>query len=48
LIRATVREAVDAGFTHIILGLSAPYPDGVARWVVDELIVPSGRSAVTV
>jgi alkanesulfonate monooxygenase SsuD/methylene tetrahydromethanopterin reductase-like flavin-dependent oxidoreductase (luciferase family) len=43
---ATIREAADAGFTHFILGLSTPYPEGVARWVVDELIVPSGRSAI--
>lgn len=28
----------NAGFRHIILGLSAPYPPDVARWVSDELI----------
>jgi alkanesulfonate monooxygenase SsuD/methylene tetrahydromethanopterin reductase-like flavin-dependent oxidoreductase (luciferase family) len=39
--RETIRAAVDAGFGHIILGLSAPYPDRVARWVTDELIIPS-------
>ncbi|MEV0741864.1 LLM class flavin-dependent oxidoreductase [Streptomyces sp. NPDC050549] len=33
-----IREAVGAGFRHIVLGLSAPYPAGVARWVADELI----------
>jgi alkanesulfonate monooxygenase SsuD/methylene tetrahydromethanopterin reductase-like flavin-dependent oxidoreductase (luciferase family) len=43
---ATIREAADAGFTHIILGLSAPYPANVGQWVVDELIVPSRRSAI--
>ncbi|MBK3564135.1 LLM class flavin-dependent oxidoreductase [Streptomyces sp. MBT62] len=37
LTRDAIREAVDAGFQHIVLGLSAPYPAGVARWVADEL-----------
>ena len=36
--RDSIAEAIDAGFTHIVLGLSAPYPDDVARWVADELI----------
>ena len=36
--RAAIREALDAGFHHIVLGLPAPYPAGVARWVADELI----------
>lgn len=40
--RAAIGEAVSAGFTHIVLGLPAPYPAGVARWVTDELI---GRSS---
>lgn len=44
--RAKIREATDAGFTHVILGLSAPYPENVARWVVDELITPSGGSVI--
>jgi alkanesulfonate monooxygenase SsuD/methylene tetrahydromethanopterin reductase-like flavin-dependent oxidoreductase (luciferase family) len=39
------REAIErftvAGFRHVVLGLSAPYPAGVARWVVDELITPT-------
>jgi len=39
--RDAIAEALDAGFPHIVLGLSAPYPDGVARWVADELITPS-------
>jgi alkanesulfonate monooxygenase SsuD/methylene tetrahydromethanopterin reductase-like flavin-dependent oxidoreductase (luciferase family) len=46
--REKIREAIDAGFTHIILGLSSPYPEGVARWVVDELITRSGRSVIPV
>jgi alkanesulfonate monooxygenase SsuD/methylene tetrahydromethanopterin reductase-like flavin-dependent oxidoreductase (luciferase family) len=40
--RADIDRAVDAGFGHVILGLAAPYPDGVARWVVDELIARVG------
>jgi alkanesulfonate monooxygenase SsuD/methylene tetrahydromethanopterin reductase-like flavin-dependent oxidoreductase (luciferase family) len=36
--RTAISEAVDAGFQHVILGLSAPFPADVARWVADELI----------
>jgi len=40
----TTRDAIDhaigAGFRHIILGLSAPYPMNVAHWITDELIRP--------
>jgi alkanesulfonate monooxygenase SsuD/methylene tetrahydromethanopterin reductase-like flavin-dependent oxidoreductase (luciferase family) len=36
--RAAIGEALAAGFPHIVLGLPAPYPAGVARWVADELI----------
>ncbi|GAA2096423.1 LLM class flavin-dependent oxidoreductase [Streptomyces albiaxialis] len=36
--RKAVGEAVDAGFTHVVLGLPAPFPEGVARWVADELV----------
>jgi alkanesulfonate monooxygenase SsuD/methylene tetrahydromethanopterin reductase-like flavin-dependent oxidoreductase (luciferase family) len=39
--RAAIAEALDAGFGHVILGLSTPYPSGVAQWVADELIAPS-------
>jgi alkanesulfonate monooxygenase SsuD/methylene tetrahydromethanopterin reductase-like flavin-dependent oxidoreductase (luciferase family) len=40
--RDAISEALDAGFRHITLGLPArPYPDGVARWVADELIAKS-------
>jgi alkanesulfonate monooxygenase SsuD/methylene tetrahydromethanopterin reductase-like flavin-dependent oxidoreductase (luciferase family) len=39
--RAAIGEALGAGFTHIVLGLSAPYPEGVAQWVTDELITVS-------
>ncbi|GAB3573409.1 LLM class flavin-dependent oxidoreductase [Amycolatopsis endophytica] len=36
--RAKIREATGAGFTHVVLGLADPYPEGVAKWVADELI----------
>ncbi|MET7331406.1 LLM class flavin-dependent oxidoreductase [Nonomuraea sp. NPDC005650] len=41
LTRDSIGEAIDAGFRHIVLGLSAPYPANVARWVADELITRS-------
>jgi alkanesulfonate monooxygenase SsuD/methylene tetrahydromethanopterin reductase-like flavin-dependent oxidoreductase (luciferase family) len=40
--RAAIGEALEAGFRHFVLGLpAAPYPDGVARWVADEVIAKS-------
>jgi alkanesulfonate monooxygenase SsuD/methylene tetrahydromethanopterin reductase-like flavin-dependent oxidoreductase (luciferase family) len=36
--RSAVGAALDAGFSHLVLGLSAPYPDGAAQWVADEII----------
>jgi alkanesulfonate monooxygenase SsuD/methylene tetrahydromethanopterin reductase-like flavin-dependent oxidoreductase (luciferase family) len=36
--RDAIGQAIEAGFAHIVLGLSHPYPVGVAQWVVDELI----------
>ncbi|MEU3104400.1 LLM class flavin-dependent oxidoreductase [Streptomyces griseoflavus] len=39
--REAIGEALDAGFRHIVLGLPAPYPEGVARWAAAELIRPS-------
>jgi hypothetical protein len=39
--RDAIGEARGAGFRHIVLGLWAPYPADVARWVADELIGPS-------
>ncbi len=36
--RDAIAEAIGAGFQHIVLGLPAPYPANVARWVTDELI----------
>ncbi len=41
--RGAIGEAIDAGFRHIVLGLAAPYPDHVARWVTDELITASAK-----
>lgn len=36
--REAIDAAVAAGFSHVVLGLPAPWPDGVARWVADELV----------
>ena len=36
--RDSIAEAISAGFQHIVLGLRAPYPENVARWVTTELI----------
>ncbi|MFE0026348.1 LLM class flavin-dependent oxidoreductase [Amycolatopsis sp. NPDC059021] len=43
--RDAIGEAVDAGFGHVVLGLPAPYPAGVARWVADEVIGTSVQRA---
>jgi alkanesulfonate monooxygenase SsuD/methylene tetrahydromethanopterin reductase-like flavin-dependent oxidoreductase (luciferase family) len=39
--RDTIRSAIDAGFTHIVLGLHPPYPANVAQWAANELIGPA-------
>jgi alkanesulfonate monooxygenase SsuD/methylene tetrahydromethanopterin reductase-like flavin-dependent oxidoreductase (luciferase family) len=39
--RATIAEALEAGYRHFILGLPTPYPTGVAQWVADNIITPS-------
>ncbi|UBU13023.1 LLM class flavin-dependent oxidoreductase [Nonomuraea gerenzanensis] len=39
--REAVAQAIDAGFHHLVLGLPDPFPEGVARWVADEVITPS-------
>ncbi|MEU3615583.1 LLM class flavin-dependent oxidoreductase [Streptomyces sp. NPDC006872] len=46
--RDAIAEAIDAGFRHIVLGLAAPYPDDVARWVAEQLVAASlgGRRPV--
>jgi alkanesulfonate monooxygenase SsuD/methylene tetrahydromethanopterin reductase-like flavin-dependent oxidoreductase (luciferase family) len=36
--RDAISAALDAGFRHVVLGLSAPYPEGVAEWVASSLI----------
>ncbi|AGL14286.1 LLM class flavin-dependent oxidoreductase [Actinoplanes sp. N902-109] len=36
--RDAIKQALDAGFSHVVLGLPAPYPAHVAQWVTDELI----------
>jgi alkanesulfonate monooxygenase SsuD/methylene tetrahydromethanopterin reductase-like flavin-dependent oxidoreductase (luciferase family) len=41
--RDAIGEAIDAGFRHIALGLPAPYPENVARWVTSELIDDAAR-----
>jgi alkanesulfonate monooxygenase SsuD/methylene tetrahydromethanopterin reductase-like flavin-dependent oxidoreductase (luciferase family) len=37
----TLGQLVGAGFSHLVLNLPAPYPNDVARWVTDELIIPT-------
>lgn len=39
--RDTIKAALDAGIGHVVLALEAPYPEGVAQWVADELIARS-------
>jgi alkanesulfonate monooxygenase SsuD/methylene tetrahydromethanopterin reductase-like flavin-dependent oxidoreductase (luciferase family) len=39
--RAAILEATDAGFTHITLGVPAPYPENVAHWIAREIISPT-------
>ena len=39
--RDHARRAIDAGFSHLVLSLPAPYPEKVARWVADEVISPA-------
>jgi alkanesulfonate monooxygenase SsuD/methylene tetrahydromethanopterin reductase-like flavin-dependent oxidoreductase (luciferase family) len=36
--RDSIVEAIDAGFRHIVLGLPAPYPEGVAQWAVSKFV----------
>ncbi|MET9406145.1 LLM class flavin-dependent oxidoreductase [Streptomyces sp. NPDC002935] len=39
--RDAIGDALAAGFRHIVLGIPAPYPADVARWVTEKLISPS-------
>jgi alkanesulfonate monooxygenase SsuD/methylene tetrahydromethanopterin reductase-like flavin-dependent oxidoreductase (luciferase family) len=36
--RDAAKAAADAGFGHVVLGLPAPFPQGVAEWVADRVI----------
>jgi alkanesulfonate monooxygenase SsuD/methylene tetrahydromethanopterin reductase-like flavin-dependent oxidoreductase (luciferase family) len=36
--RAAIAEAVDAGFGHVVLGLSSPWPAGVVAWLADRVL----------
>jgi len=36
--RDAIAQALEAGFSHLVLSLAAPYPGHVAHWVADELI----------
>jgi len=38
--RAVVAELIGIGVNHVVLSLPTPYPPGVARWLVDEIIEP--------
>lgn len=37
--REAIGRARDAGFRHLVLMLPAPYPEGVARWLAEEVVV---------
>ena len=39
--RSALERAAEAGVGHVVLILPGPYPDGVARWVADEVVVPA-------
>ncbi len=36
--RAAAAAAIDAGFSHLVLGLPSPWPGNVAHWVASEII----------
>ncbi|MEV0198519.1 hypothetical protein [Nonomuraea sp. NPDC050691] len=38
--RALVKELAGLGLTHIVLNVRPPFPEGVARWVAEEIISP--------
>ncbi|MEQ3553786.1 LLM class flavin-dependent oxidoreductase [Pseudonocardia nematodicida] len=42
----TAGAALEAGFSHLVLAPPAPWPDGVAQWLADE-IVAGHRPALT-
>jgi alkanesulfonate monooxygenase SsuD/methylene tetrahydromethanopterin reductase-like flavin-dependent oxidoreductase (luciferase family) len=42
--RAAAAAAIEAGFTHLVFSLRAPYPHSVVRLVAEEIISPLRRS----
>lgn len=40
-VRQILGQVIGAGFSHLVLNPPAPYPNGLARWVADELILPT-------
>ncbi|MPZ83659.1 MAG: LLM class flavin-dependent oxidoreductase [Actinophytocola sp.] len=38
--RAVLHELTGIGFSHLVLNLAAPYPQGVARWLAEEIVEP--------
>jgi len=38
--RQTVAAVIGSGFRHIVLAVRPPWPDDVARWLADEVIMP--------
>ncbi|HVV11001.1 LLM class flavin-dependent oxidoreductase [Amycolatopsis sp.] len=38
--RKEIGELIEAGIGHMVLSLRAPYPKGVASWLVEEIIRP--------
>jgi len=44
----TAGRAIDAGSGHLVLSLPAPYPAGVVREVVDEVVAASSGRRRTV
>jgi alkanesulfonate monooxygenase SsuD/methylene tetrahydromethanopterin reductase-like flavin-dependent oxidoreductase (luciferase family) len=38
--RETARQAVSLGFTHLVLSAPAPWPDGLAAWLAEQVIDP--------
>ncbi len=46
--RATLLDLVDAGVSHLVIGLPAPFPPHVARWVAAEIIGPVSDQAANV
>ncbi|WP_230313527.1 LLM class flavin-dependent oxidoreductase [Nakamurella alba] len=40
--RAAIAEAIEHGFTHLVLSLPSPYPPEVAAWVATELAPAAG------